>query len=373
MLRKSDEMLFALLRASLHEKEPEYKQFINASPHEWQQCYATAAAQGVLALAWDGLEKLPKELHPQKSLKFQWGISVEKYEAKHRWYCRTAEELQKFYLENGIVAVQIKGVRLSASYNRPAHREGGDIDIYTFPVDEKAMTHRDANLLADELVKRQGIEVDTSKSEKHSNFYFKGIPVENHQWFVNMELNPKFLGKLNGILKGILMPQKVQLLDGDCELLVPSPQFNMVFLAYHAFQHLGSGIALHHLYDWANLIKNNGLHLPDKITEKTFLRGVAALTHLCNLHLGTDIDLAGYPGGYEDLAELMLGEMLYPKYASKVPYASPFMIVWFKLMRVLYANSLRSKTLEASQLYMLYRSVYWHLKYPSTILNRGDK
>ena len=373
MLSKSDEMLFALLKGSLYKSEPENELFKGLSPDNWQQCYESAARQGVLALAWDGLELLPKEQHPQKSLKLQWGMSVEKYEAKHKWYCKTAEQLQKFYANNGIVAVQMKGVGLSASYNRPAHREGGDIDIHTYSADERTMTHREANLLADELVQKLGIEVDTSKSEKHSNFYYKGIPIENHQWFVNMELNPKFLTKLNSILKEILMPHKVQLLGGECELLVPSQQFNTVFLAYHAFQHLGSGIALHHLYDWANLIKNNGLHLPNSITEKTFLRGVAALTLLCNRYLGTNVNLAGYPHGYEELAEQMLQEMLAPKFASKVPYSNPFMIVWYKLKRVLYSNTLRAKTLEASRLYMLYRSVYWHLKYPSTILTRGDK
>lgn len=373
MLDKNESILFALLRSSLNNVPADLEYFYDVSDKQWQQCYETAAAQGVLALAWEGLEMLPKELHPHKSLKLKWGLSVEKYEAKHKWYCRTAEDLQKLYMENGIVAVQMKGVGLSASYNIPAHREGGDIDIYTYSADEDKMSHRDANLSADNLMRRQGIEIDTSKSEKHSNFTYKGIPIENHQWFVNIELNPKFLTKLNGILIDILNPVKAKLLDGECDILVPSPQFNTVFLAYHTFQHFGSGIALHHLYDWANHIKNNGLNLPDSITETTFLRGIAALTHLCNKYLGTNLNLAGYPDGYEELAELMLKEMLSPKYASKVPYTNPIKIVWYKLKRVLYANSLKAKTLEASPSYMLFRSVYWHLKYPSTILTRGDK
>lgn len=372
-MHKSEEMLFALLRASLHNEEAELEPFKKADDIDWNLCYDTAVKQGVLALAWDGLESLPKELHPQKGLKFQWGISVEKYEAKHRRYCKTAEELQHFYAQHGIVAVQMKGVGLSASYNRPAHREGGDIDIYTYSADKKAMTHREANSFANELMRGQGIEVDTSHSEKHSNFYYKGIPVENHQWFVNIEVNPKFLSKLNGILIDILNPQKVKLLDGECEILVPSTQFNTVFLAYHTFQHFGSGIALHHLYDWANLIKQNGLHLPDSITEKSFLRAVAAITHLSNILLGTDVNLECYPEGYEELADLMLKEMLYPKFSGKVPYSNPFMIVWYKYRRVSYTNSLKSRTLEATPLYMLYRSVLWHLRYPATILTRGEK
>lgn len=366
-------MLFALLKSSLLSVQPERELFEGAGEQDWKMCFNMASRQGVLALAWEGVLQLEQRLHPPKGLKFQWGISVEKYEQKHRRYCEVAQELQQFYARNGIVAVQMKGVGLSATYNKPAHREGGDIDIYTYSADVNVMSHREANLLADELMCKKGIEVDYSHSEKHSNFYFKGIPIENHQWFVNIELNPKFLNKLNGLLINLLNPQRVSLLEGECSILTPSPQFNMVFLAYHTFQHFGSGIALHHLYDWANLINKYGLALPDSITETSFLRATAALTHLSNTYLGTNINLQGFPQGYEELADQMLQEMLYPKYKSQVPYKNPLMIVWYKFIRVLYSNSLRAKTLQASPLYLLLHSIIWHLRYPATILNRGEK
>ena len=35
----------------------------------------------------------------------------------------------------------------------------------------------------------------------------------------------------------------------------PSPLFNMLFVAFHAAQHYGSGLVLHHLCDWACLLK----------------------------------------------------------------------------------------------------------------------
>lgn len=372
-LNKGEQMLFALLRGSLHNVEviPEY--FIGATQQDWKLCYNTAVKQGVLALAWDGLLLLPEDIYPPKPLKLQWGLSVQKYEQKHRLYCSTVEQLQNFYKENGIIAVQMKGVGFSHHYNHPEHREGGDIDIYTYSADESKMGHKEANSKADDLMILQGIEVDTSHSEKHSNFYYKGIPVENHKWFVNIETNPKFLGKLNDILLGVLNPHKVSMLGGECELLVPSEQFNTIFIACHAFQHFGSGIALHHLYDWATLISKYGLVLPDSISEVTFRRAVAALTHLSNIYLGTDIDLSEYPKGYEKLAQQMLNEMLYPKFSKVVPYRNPFKILWYKYKRVSYANSLRSKTLEANALYLVLRSVYWHLRYPATIFTRGDK
>ena len=52
-----EQMLFALLRASLQETEVNTSSFSKAVAEDWKQCYRLACAQGVMALAWDGLCK----------------------------------------------------------------------------------------------------------------------------------------------------------------------------------------------------------------------------------------------------------------------------------------------------------------------------
>lgn len=37
-----------------------------------------------MALAWDGVMRLPQELHPAKNLKLAWAMAVERYETKYR-------------------------------------------------------------------------------------------------------------------------------------------------------------------------------------------------------------------------------------------------------------------------------------------------
>ena len=128
-MKKSELMLFALLRASLHEKEVEVECFQAATDDDWKRCHQIAAAQGVMALAWDGVLRLPKELQPPLALKLTWVIAVERYEAKYLRYCKTVDELSAFYASHGITTVQLKGVGFSTYYPVPAHREGGDIDI----------------------------------------------------------------------------------------------------------------------------------------------------------------------------------------------------------------------------------------------------
>lgn len=39
-----------------------------------------AVSQGVMALAWDGVMKLPVELQPPLSVKLAWAVAVEAYE-----------------------------------------------------------------------------------------------------------------------------------------------------------------------------------------------------------------------------------------------------------------------------------------------------
>lgn len=373
MLVKGEEMLFALLRASLHGRPADEKFFKGASGSDWKVCYNTAVKQGVLALAWDGVVTLKQELHPPKALKFQWGISVDKYESKHRRYCKTAEQLQKFYQEHNIVAVQMKGVGFSANYNVPSHREGGDIDIFTYSADPEKLSHKQANELADSLMTDKGIDVDFSHSYKHSNFFYEGISIENHRCIVNIETNPKFLGHLNDVLIKYMDPYKVKLYDGEFEILVPSPQFNMLFISCHAFQHYGSGIALHHLYDWAALVTRHGLSLPPEIVEKSYLRAIAAFSHLSNKYLGTKVDLSNMPGDYESLADEMLEEMLYPKFVSYVPYNNPIRIFFYKLGRVTRNAKLSKNVLGAPITRTIYKSLVSHLRVPSKILNRGKE
>ena len=47
-MKKSELMLFALLRASLHEKEVEVECFQEATVDYWKQCHQLVVAQGVI-------------------------------------------------------------------------------------------------------------------------------------------------------------------------------------------------------------------------------------------------------------------------------------------------------------------------------------
>jgi len=368
-LNTSERMLFALLRASLNEVPAEVVCFQGVTEDEWKQCYRLAARQGVMALAWDGIRTLPEELQLPRALKLTWAMAVEDYEKKYARYCHTIDELTAYYAKEGIATVQMKGVGLSTYYPVPSHREGGDIDIYTFSADKNRMTDKQANRLADELMERQGIEVEMH-SYKHSNFYYKGIPIENHKVFLNVEHYP-LAAQVDVLLQKALEPQEASLLDGSCRIWIPSPGFNTMFLAFHASQHYGSGLALHHLCDWAMLLKRHGLVLPDELTDKRFLEAIAAFTRLCNRYLGTSVEIAGG----ESLAEEVLMEILHPKFPQKagVPVKGKWNILVFKTRRFLHTARISNRILYLPLWKRVWKSVVAHIVRPETIFQTEPK
>jgi hypothetical protein len=250
-------------------------------------------------------------------------------------------------------------VGLSTLYPIPSHREGGDIDIYTYSA-SKNMSDNKANALADTLMMQQGLDIDCKKTPKHSSFYYKGIPVENHKTFLNVHAY-QIAKQMEEVLKERMNPQPVTL--GTEEILIPSAEFNTLFVFFHAAQHLGSGLSIHHLRDWAVLINRYGL--PKGITDKRLLRAMSAFTTLCNQLLGTTVEVKEE----KKFAEKILNEMLHPRYYKQPLPKSKIKIVVYKVKRFIYTQKFKGEIFNNSPWKSLYVSILHHLRHPHKIFN----
>ena len=355
-----EKMLLALLRSSLHQQEAETAFFLDVSLEEWKQCYQLAAQHGVMALAWEGVMTLPDALRPLKALKVNWGLAVEAYERKYRRYCRTADELSRFYAQHGIAMVQLKGVGYSHLYPIPSHREGGDIDIYTYAAEGSGMTDAEANALADRLVIETGMAIEKEHSIKHSTFVFQGITIENHKTFLDVKLYD-VAPQVEKILKRIMNPQTISLVEG--QVLVPSVAFNTLFIAFHALGHFPGLMTLHHLYDWAVLIQRYGVQLPEELKDDSLLDGIAALTHLCNELLGTSVEVQRG----KETACMIKENMFRPKYLNDVPVTGRINILIYKMKRMLHAYYLKSSILHYPLWKRICGSIMLHVKHPEIV------
>ena len=381
MMTPSEEMLFALLRSSLHERDVELEYFQKATEKDWKECQRMAVAQGVMALAWDAVLRLPKHLQPPLNLKLTWAMAVERYEERYLRYCKAISELSAFYAEHGIRTIQLKGVGFSTLYPNPSHREGGDIDIYTCSADQGQLSDVEANHLTDTLMGHPGIDAE-GFYYKHSNFHYKGIPIENHKCFLNIK-EIKEAVTANEVLLRELKPEKATLAEG--EILVPSATFNTLFIAFHSLQHYGSGLSLHQLCDWAMILKHYGLNIPKEMMQyKRFMRGVQAMTLLCQRYLGVSPALnadeassnaskAQAQRAIEAMAEVMFNEMMHPRYQVVEPVSSKIGIVVYKTKRLFYTHRLMRSVFHNSLFRRVWDSVIIHLRNPKSIFARNEK
>ena len=362
-------IMFGLLKAALHQREVTDVCWTTVTEEEWAQCYKLSALHGVMALAWDGMQYLPTGCSIPRALKITWGLAVQSYEQKYERYCKTAAELSKFYATHQISMVQLKGVGFSSYYPIPAHREGGDIDIYTWSMNPNLRSDQEANTLADELMAKQGIDVDAEHSYKHSNFYYKGIPVENHKMFLNRETIP-VAGPMNDLLHNILNPKTITLCEGKYQIQIPSKEFNALFIPFHAAQHYGSGIRVHHLFDWACILKRHSWCVPPQVSDERLLDFICALTQICNALLDTNVAVKGG----ETLAQQVYNEMMNPKYPlhTIIPNKNKIGILWFKTKRFFHNYKLMNTVFDMSLYQWIRNSVIAHIKRPETIFSRGE-
>lgn len=323
-LKRSEEMLLVLLRTALHQREVEVSSFKEATPEDWLQCFRLAVRQGVSALAWEGVERLPIEYAPPLDVKLSWALKEKKQQGKYQKHCQVLNELTQLYAQYGIATMVLKGVGLSRLYPVPAHREGGDIDIYTYSADKSRMTDEEANRLADELMREMGAFVEDTLFRKHSEFVFQGVTFENHCLFLHVK-ECRSIAKAELWLEEHRASQMVELLDGECHVEVPTVTFDRVFVALHAAHHYGDGLSLKHLCDWTLLAQQGGVELPKELDDKYLKRAVASLTLLCHRYLGLGLSIEGG----EMMANEMMREILHPRYFRKTPPSDPVKAYWW--------------------------------------------
>lgn len=361
-----EELLFRLLRMALHETGITSIEWPQYSDNDWKSCYQLAVKHGVMAVAWDGLQLLPAGLQPSRPIKLSWAVAVRNYEERYERYCNTAAELSSLYAGHGIAMVQLKGVGLSSYYPVPSHREGGDIDIYTYSADPSTLSDSEANSLADKLMKNMGIEVNDANS-KHSNFVYRGISIENHKTFLDIGTNPGAV-PMNDLLLKIIDPHETSLCDGRYTIKTPSASFNALFLSYHAGQHYCSGLRLHHLFDWACMLEKHGLQLSQEITDKKLLRFMYSLTYICNKLLGTSVEIHAD----EIFSAEIYTQIMHPRFSGEPPQ-NKIAVFMYKIGRFFYSNHKQSKIFSKPFFKVLWNSVVFHFKRPDTIFTVSNK
>ena len=259
--------LLALVEAAINCKKPALSGTI-----DWQEIYALAAQQGVLALVFDAVATLPVEQQPSKALKMQWIASVANIERRYNHHKSAATELAEHFHKNDIKTYVLKGFAIAEYYPRPEHRECGDLDCFLGEGYERG------NCVAEAL----GAKV-MRDYYKHSHITYRKLMVENHQFCVGIR-GSSGLKEFERHLESIISRDAAYI--EDTKLIKPSADFNALFLTSHAMTHfLVEGIKLRHICDWALLLK----HEQNNIEWDSFYRWTDRLGYTRFANILTDI------------------------------------------------------------------------------------
>ena len=288
-LDKSSNFLFLLLRLGLGTSDDHYKTSIAQlfDCINWYEVYNIAQRQGVLAIAWNGIEKLLstysiEQLRMPRSLKIKWAINTDIVSQRYDKQWEIAKELAEKYKNDGISTIVLKGFAISQLYPIPSHRPCGDLDCFLMGEYERG------NVLAESY--GASVECDFYV---HSHVVYKGLVVENHQFCTPIRGNKK-AKSFEKAIQGILRTEPIIPIN-DSSLLSPSTLFSAIFLIVHAHRHfITEGISIRHLIDWAILLK----HHVNSIDWSRFVsiineynRGILVfaecLTQIAHKHLNT--------------------------------------------------------------------------------------
>lgn len=282
-MTSDSEILCALLRSAMWQRPYNMDTMREISSEQWQRVYAMSVNQGVLALALDGIMLLPKEMQPGFDIRIKWGYNAEVIANKYNAQKATAEKLAAIFADRGIHTMILKGLGLSLYYPRPQLRPFGDIDIYLFDKFD------DGNRIMD----KYGCSVDDSYY-RHYEFGFGGFNIENHRCFVETRINDTNKYIENELQSIVSDTTSTPSLAG---ILLPSPNFNALFLARHASWHFArESIRLRDLCDWAlflnaeigNIDMNRYM---EQLRKSGLERFVSIMTDICKDKLGLDMTL----------------------------------------------------------------------------------
>lgn len=366
-MNNTHEILFALTRAGLG-NGGEWPQ--TAREIDWSEVIRLAAAQGVLAIAWDGLQALiaqkmiPDNEQPSREVLLRWLANVDSIEKSYARQKAAIHKLASFYNRNGFEVMLLKGYGLSLCYPTPEHRPCGDIDIWLYG------RQQEADAL---LHKTHGVKINEDKHH-HTTFTVNGILVENHYDFINVHSHASNV-ELEHELKELAGdPQREKIEIDGAQITLPSSDFNALFLLKHSAAHFAAiEVGLRHICDWAMFVRAYGAKVDwarlNRTAERFNMhRFLSAINRICVEKLGVDEALfGGNISSDKALTDRILSDILSPEFNEEQPEGNPLKVVWFKWRRW-WTNRWKHRLVYRDSLLATFaHQVVAHLKKPKSI------
>ena len=170
MIDKTERLIRTLLRTALSDDFSDRSFFSELNKENWSEAFKKLSEQGLAALSFEGVKKVPKELAPPIEILLQW-YSQQLAQIKQFNSQRSAiRELVELWESAGIQVKELKGQDVGRLYPHPELRFSCDFDCFLSDYE-----------LGNQIVEAKGVKVDRG-FYKNSSFFWKGVYVENHRF-----------------------------------------------------------------------------------------------------------------------------------------------------------------------------------------------
>lgn len=335
-MSNKDKLLLSLVRYAVDKDCDEDIDF--GEVDNWEALISLSQSQALSALVIDGLQAFLTK-HPDskpfanetmaaKLKRVQWFGQVVAYERMYAKHEKAMADLARFYEENDLQMMVLKGYGLSLDWSVPCHRSVGDLDIYNFGKWQEA----------DALIcKKCGIKVDDGH-EHHTVFSFENVAIENHYDFINTKAH-KDAPAIEKRLKQLAHKDYKLIEVQGAKVYLPSANFNAIFLMRHMGQHFaGEHMILRQVLDWGFFVRSHSKEV-DWASTIDFLKEIGLYTFfnqinaLCVDYLGFAENVFPTIKRIKDLEERILLDILHPEFAEEKPSEGLIPILTFKLRR----------------------------------------
>lgn len=213
---------------------------------DWYSLEDLANEQYLLGVMLDGVEKLPRELRPEKKAIIQSIGQMIQSEHQYAVQEQAAADMALLMHQHGIKTYVLKGAVVAECYPRPEHRRSVDMDCFLLPEVGTEDVWENGNCVVEEA----GFSVARG-FYKNSTFHLPGLAVENHRFMTPFRGSAR-LKRLEKLLQRMIGEDSGSDRFEGTWLYRPPVMVSALFLIEHAYSHfLHEGLTWRHVLDWA--------------------------------------------------------------------------------------------------------------------------
>ena len=238
--------IFAFLRYFLGYKE-NMSRIIDGI--NWQQLYSFASKQAILALCFDGIERLGNDYSEElkknpitKDLLMTWMGVSQQIRRQNMKVNVVASKLYSMLREDGLRCCILKGQGNALMYPNAYSRNPGDIDVWVNASREHITEYAKKHFNLGDDIRYHHLETSLD-----------GVPVELHFFPCTMN-NPIYNARLQKWFKrnvDLQCSNVVSLPDGIGEIAIPTMAFNVIYQLTHLYHHFfDEGIGMRQIIDY---------------------------------------------------------------------------------------------------------------------------